>query len=181
VESYKLWQLLEQGKISKDFLRTERFQKTMDAHQLESCPIKLSDIYLEHLTQTVHHIDGAEDICEHLSQEARIGIITNGIEFVQHKRLAQSPLKKYVDFVVVSEECGYAKPHAKFFEHTMDKGKILSKDSVLVIGDRLETDILGANDFGLDSCWFNPHGKAFLESHALPKFNVACLSEIKDF
>ena len=61
--------------------------------------------------------------------------------------------------MVVSEECGYAKPHRRFFEYTMGKIKSNKPIKPLVIGDRLETDIKGANDFGLDSCWYNPDQK----------------------
>jgi 2-haloacid dehalogenase len=31
---------------------------------------------------------------------------------------------------------------------------------VLVIGDSLSSDILGGNNYGLDTCWFNPQAKS---------------------
>ena len=33
------------------------------------------------------------------------------------------------------------------------------KDEVLIIGDSLTSDIQGGNDYGIDTCWFNPDKK----------------------
>jgi len=33
------------------------------------------------------------------------------------------------------------------------------KDEVLIIGDSLTSDIKGGNDFGIDTCWYNPRHK----------------------
>ena len=30
------------------------------------------------------------------------------------------------------------------------------KDSVLIVGDSLSSDILGGSNYGIDTCWFNP-------------------------
>ena len=34
----------------------------------------------------------------------------------------------------------------------------LSRENALLIGDSLSSDIQGANNAGLDCCWFNPQG-----------------------
>jgi 2-haloacid dehalogenase len=33
------------------------------------------------------------------------------------------------------------------------------KDQVLMIGDSLTSDIAGGSHYGIDTCWFNPHGQ----------------------
>ena len=47
----------------------------------------------------------------------------------------------------------------EIFEHTLDKLKVSDKSRVLMIGDSLSSDIQGGNNFGIDTCWFNPHVK----------------------
>ncbi|WP_082912376.1 HAD hydrolase-like protein [Sinorhizobium americanum] len=47
----------------------------------------------------------------------------------------------------------------------------------MIVGDRLDADILGANQFGIESCWFNPL-RAENWSSAVPTIQVARLSEI---
>ena len=51
------------------------------------------------------------------------------------------------------------------------------KSEIIMIGDRIEADILGANRFGIDSLWFNP--KDFSDQKiAVPTYTVKSLSEI---
>lgn len=152
-----LWRLFEQGKVTKEYLRVERFRKTFAAHGIEIDPEVMSQRYLEALPQSVVLVEHAEAMCEWLSGRGEIGIITNGIESTQMRRIENSPLAPYISFVSVSEACGYAKPDIRFFEHSVTMAKSFAKESAIVIGDRMEADILGAHHFGVHSCWFNPH------------------------
>lgn len=178
-ESKKLWRKLELGQTTKDFLKVERFRTTFKEFGIDANPEKISESYLEILPENVCLNPYAIEICNSLSKKAQIGIVTNGIESVQKRRLEISGLKETISFMVVSEECGYAKPDKRFFEHTMIKAQRSSKDGILVIGDRIETDITGAHEFGLDSCWYNPN-------HLDPgnqqmTFQISCLSELESF
>ena len=47
----------------------------------------------------------------------------------------------------------------------MTKVKKISKMRVLVIGDRIVTDIKGAQDFGVDACWYNPKVNYFFMNY----------------
>ena len=44
-----------------------------------------------------------------------------------------------------------------------------------MVGDSLHSDIRGGNDFGIDTCWFNPANQRN-ESAIIPKFEIAELS-----
>ena len=179
VENNLLWKQLEKGEVDKDFLKVERFKRTLDHHKIEIPPHKMAEFYLEHLPKHVVLLDGAIDALSHLKQFGEIGIITNGIEFVQKERIKNSELKFLIDFVAVSEECGFAKPDIRFFEYTVNKAKQFNKESTIVIGDRLDADILGANQFGIDSCWYNQHN-AENSSQAIPTFTVNDLLSLKN-
>jgi 2-haloacid dehalogenase len=178
VENNKLWKQIEKGEIDKDFLKVERFKRTLDHYQIEIPPHKMANYYMEQLPHHVVLIDGALDVLKYLKQFGEVGIITNGIEVTQRLRIKNSALKYYIDFLAVSEECGFAKPDIRFFEFASSKASQFSKDTTIVIGDRLEADILGANKFGIDSIWFNPNN---LEStgSAIPTYTVKKLSEIQ--
>jgi 2-haloacid dehalogenase len=79
--------------------------------------------------------------------------------------------------VSTSEACGFAKPDVRFFEQTAQMAKPFLKNEAIIIGDRLEADILGANRYGIESCWFNP-GRLANESLATPNYEVASLHDI---
>lgn len=175
--SQSLWRQLERGEITKEVLKTRRFELTFGPHGLELDCHAVSDTYLELLPRTPHLIDGAIELCTRLRQVARIGIITNGVGPVQKKRLERSPLKEHVEFMVVSDECGFAKPDRRIFEHTLRVAGHEGCEGVLMVGDRLEADIRGAQNLRLANCWFNPAGE---KNHTgiRPDFEVRSLREI---
>lgn len=178
IENKKLWTSFEQGLITKDHLKTERFRKIFHPRQIEIDPEQASNRYLEALPESVVLMDYSVDLLHWLSQNGEIGIITNGLHKVQHQRIQNSALAPFIHFVCVSEDCGYAKPDIRFFEHSAKKARNFNKASALVIGDRLETDILGAHNFGVDACWFNPD-KNHNSVGITPTYEIQHLSEIQ--
>jgi 2-haloacid dehalogenase len=172
-----LWRQFEQGLVSKDFLKVERFRSTFAANGVALDPEAASVTYLESLSETVVLIDGAIDLCKTLAAIGEVGIITNGVEYIQNRRIASSGLREYISFVATSEACGYAKPDVRFFEYAVNMARPVTKPEIVIVGDRLDADILGANRYGIDSCWFNPDRLAN-ESAAIPSCEVASLYEI---
>ena len=173
-----LWRAFEHGTVTKDFLKVERFRQTFLAAGLVLDPELASRLYLESLSDTVVLIDGAIELCATLAAVGEVGIITNGVDAIQNRRIASSGLQQHVSFVATSEACGYAKPDVRFFEYAMNMAaRPAGKDQAIIIGDRLDADILGANRYGIDSCWFNPE-QLVNASLAVPTFEVASLREI---
>lgn len=172
-----LWKEFEAGSVSKDFLKVERFRRTFAQNALDLDPAAASHLYLESLSDTVVLIDGAKQVCEALCAVGEVGIITNGVEHIQTRRIASSGLKDHISFVSTSEACGYAKPDSRFFDYAAKMARSFARHETVIVGDRLDADILGANRFGIDSCWFNP-GKLANASEAVPTCEVGCLHEI---
>jgi len=172
-----LWQAFEAGTVSKDFLKVERFRRTFVTHALDLDPHKASALYLESLSNTVVLIDGAAQLCETLAGIGEVGIITNGVESIQQRRIASSSLQAHVSFVATSEACGHAKPDTRFFDYTVRMARAFAPGETVIVGDRLDADILGANRFGIESCWFNPHGLPNA-TQALPTWEVARLKDV---
>lgn len=173
-----LWKALELAQTSQEKLKVERFRKTFELHNIDINPDVASLRYLDTLPETVVLIDHAVETCEWLSQHGEIGIITNGIEYVQAKRINKSKIAPFISFVSVSEACGFAKPDARFFDYSTKLAKKFSKDKTVIVGDRLEADIQGAKNFGISGCWFNPH-KAQAPQDLTPKYEIHHLSELK--
>lgn len=172
-----LWRAFEAGTVTKDFLKVERFRQAFDSHGLDLDPQAASRLYLESLSDTVVLIDGAERLCETLAGVGEVGIVTNGAEQIQQLRIASSGLGKHISFVCTSEACGFAKPDVRFFEHAGTMARAFARHEAIIVGDRLDADILGANRYGIESCWFNP-GRLANASAALPTFEVGSLHDV---
>ena len=182
-ESYKkinthLWDQHARGKVSQDFLKVERFKRLIEENRLDADPAKVAQDYLHALPDNVFLIEGASDLLQTLHQKLPLVIITNGIGETQHKRLHNSGIKPFIKLMVISEECGYTKPDTRIFEYTFSALKSSRHSArALMIGDKLETDILGANNTNLDSCWFNPE-KERNNTSIVPSYEIQKLSEL---
>ncbi|QOL48700.1 YjjG family noncanonical pyrimidine nucleotidase [Massilia litorea] len=174
-----LWRAFELGAVSKDFLKVERFRRTFAEYGagLDLDPQAASDLYLESLPNTVVLVDGAQQLCETLAGIGEVGIITNGVEHIQHRRIRASGLHAHLSFVATSEACGHAKPDARFFNYAVNMARAFSHQETVIVGDRLDADILGANRFGIDSCWFNSGGQAN-NSEAVPSCEATRLQDV---
>lgn len=154
-----LWADLEAGRITSAALRVERFNRLFAAHQLDLNPEEFSEAYLRFLGEGTFLIQGAVELCEELAA-FRLAIITNGIKEVQLSRIKGSPLADTFEQIIISEEAGYQKPATGIFDYAFEKLGITDKRRVLIVGDSLTSDIQGGINYGIDTCWFNPLGKA---------------------
>lgn len=176
-ENLRLWLDFERGLVSKEYLKVERFRRTFGIHALDADPDAASRFYLDALPESVVLIDGALELCARLARVGEIGIITNGIEVVQTRRIARAGLGDHLAFVATSEACGFAKPDGRFFAFSSRMFSRFSKEEAIIVGDRLDANIEGARRFGIDSCWFNPLGSANPTAVA-PTFEAVRLEEI---
>jgi len=173
-----LWLRLEQGTISKAELRLGRWLELSRRCGFQWSAESISEAYVEELSQHGHVIDGAVEVCSALRQTHALGIVSNGFESIQTRRLAASPLRGLVDFLVTSEAAGAAKPARAVFERALAlAGRELRPERVLMVGDGLSPDIAGGNAMGFTTCWYSPKRQPAPE-HVLPDYVIADLREL---
>jgi len=167
--NHGLWQALERQEIKQDVLRVRRFELLLEALGLHSFPDRLSTLYVEQLGLGTDLIDGAYEVLQTLHITSRIAVVTNGLQAVQRSRLEHSTILEFIDELIISEEVGAAKPHAAFFDAAFARTGHPAKGDVLIIGDSLSSDMQGGVDYGLDTCWYNPAGRASAPSVGMPR------------
>ncbi|MFF2482798.1 YjjG family noncanonical pyrimidine nucleotidase [Paenibacillus sp. NPDC058071] len=156
----QLWKDLEAGLVTTSQLRQERFRRLLDGDtKIALHPDAVSNRYLELLGEGAFLLEGAAALCKELAAKARVAVVTNGIKDVQINRIARSGLADCFEQVIVSEDTGFQKPQTGIFDHTFGKLGIRDKHNVLMVGDSLTSDIKGGNNYGIDTCWYNPSGK----------------------
>jgi 2-haloacid dehalogenase len=174
----RMWVELERGTTTQARIRVERFEKLFESLGVEADPIAFAEDYLSHLAGQTALIDGAEATVTALAGVCRLMLITNGIAEVQRPRFAASSIRDHFAGLVISEEIGAAKPDSPIFEAAFAAMGRPSKSHVLIVGDSLSSDIKGGNDYGIDSCWFNPAGLPNREG-VEPTFEIQRLDQLR--
>lgn len=150
------WKLLEQGKITREFLQARRFAQFLEELGSETEPALFNRRYRNNLGKCAHLLPGAFSLCEKLCKRYSMAIVTNGASEVQHRRLAASGLAPLFQKVYISEEIGWQKPDKRFFDFVFSDFPVPDPRRVLIIGDSLTSDVQGGRNAGIDTCWFCP-------------------------
>lgn len=89
----------------------------------------------------------------------RLGVISNSEPNHQARKLAAAGLSDGFDAVIISGAVGVAKPDAAIFTQACAALGV-SPAAALHVGDRLDTDALGAKGAGLVGVWLDRFGAA---------------------
>ena len=156
-----LWKMLERGEIEKSVLLYRRFELFCEHYGYVGIDARaMAREYMEQLSQRGYLLDGARELLDALHGKVKMYIVTNGVEFIQRRRYAHSGLESYFDGLFISDELGFEKPDPRYFECVESKIENFSAKDTIVVGDSLTSDIKGGINAGLDTCWYNPKGKA---------------------
>ena len=173
------WKKYREDKVSKESLRRGRLIDSFNFFDLIYTTEKIDEIadaYIQELPFDNHLFEGAVEILDYLILKYKLHIITNGFEEVQHKKLKNSGIDHYFSTVTTSEEVGVKKPNPKVFLTALNKANSLPTQSVM-IGDSLEADILGANNIGMQTIFYNYRN----ESISKKIKSIDSLLEIKNY
>lgn len=152
-----LWQQLEKGLVTKDYVLNNRFVNTAQELGLDCDILTISRLYEDYLHEGHYVIDGAVEVLENLiNMGARLYIVTNGVLSIQNARMKGSGVGKYFKAHFISEQVGYPKPKIEFFNHCFARIKYFDKSKTMIVGDSLTSDIQGGINAGIDTCWYNP-------------------------
>lgn len=175
-ENHKIWQEFEQGLITQDILKSDRFKRFSKRINVPFDFDRAGDYYLNELSLCTELIDGAEELIKSLHGKYELVLITNGLKVVQRPKIRRSPIGHFFSYVFISEEMGVAKPDPLFFDLVFSELNINNKREVLIIGDSLSSDIAGGCNYGIDTCWFNPEKKNSNDI-CKPTYEIHALSE----
>ena len=118
------WERFEKGEIEKSQIFEGRFKTFIEFYGFKASSEKMAADYFGLLASGHDVIDGAEAVLKYVKNNGyTVCITTNGISKTQYRRIAESGLKRYFDYVFVSDQAGYQKPEAEYFRYVMSKSK----------------------------------------------------------
>jgi len=178
--NHAYWENFEQGQVTLPIIKKERFQKFFDAIGFTFDGLEANNRYLNYIGANPYFIDGVQELLAYCSERKyRMAIITNGMTLAQFPRLKKLKIDHFFEYVFVSEEIGISKPSIGYFNHCKEVTELSNKDDVLIIGDNLSSDILGANNFSADACWYNPKNKIQDGSYSI-KYEISDMKKLME-
>jgi len=154
--NHSLWHQFEEGLLTKEIVQNERFTQFFNIMGLKIDGKQANQFFQESLATQNWLIPSAKEICMELSKRYTLSIVTNGVGITQKKRFYSSEISCYFANLLISEDIGVAKPDKRFFDEAFKTIGCFEKSQILLVGDSLSSDIQGANNVGIDCCWFNP-------------------------
>ncbi len=125
-------------------------------------------VYYQPVRESISLKDGAIDLLEHFRGNGhKIGLISNTV-FPPDYHLTDMKnhgIYEYFDYKVFSSRFPYRKPHRAIYDHVSSKLDI-SPSEAFFVGDRLEIDVLGANNAGLYSILIRKPGREYGDTSA---------------
>lgn len=158
-----LWLELEKGTINRTELFTIRFNDLFDFCEGDSTgldPLEVNADFIRTMSVNGVPMPGALEFVRKLRAEipcARIYIASNGATINAQGRMASTGLDKLIEHLYISEDMGVNKPEKEFYDICLE-GIGEPKETCIMIGDSLSSDMLGAKNAGLASVWFMPSG-----------------------
>ena len=103
-------------------------------------------------------LPGAEEALREISKVYTLGVITNGLEYRQRAKFESLPIHELFDVFLTSEAAGAEKPSPEIFQLALGRAGVLPSEAAFV-GDRLDVDVLGAQQVGMTAIWVDHNGR----------------------
>ena len=178
----KLWDSVAQGTcpVSRKEIPEYRFKVLFEqigiAYRDYS---RANELFKEGLADSSALMEQAEEIVRYLHEKNYgIYVVTNGKINLQRPRVMNSKIAEYIDDIIVSEEAGADKPNPKIFEILLERAGLKS-EQVLMVGDSLDKDVLGAHNAGIRAVWFNQDGLKN-DTEIVPEYEIDSLMKLKE-
>lgn len=159
------WELLEDGVLTREQVLVGRFALLFEELGADAGPG--ADL------RAVRDVPGGGALVHSRSAGAAGGafsrydlyLASNGAACVQHSRLKSADLGRWFKGIFISQEVGADKPRREFFDRAFASIPGFSRETALMVGDSLTSDIRGGRNAGIRTCWFNRQRRSAPAGH----------------
>ena len=111
-------------------------------------------------------VPGAKEMLENLQAKGyRLFAASNSFGNLQRSRLEKAGILKYFEDTYISMDIGYDKPDIRFYQEALRRCGLQAKE-VLMIGDSMTTDVIGAQKAGMDALFYDRQKDGLLQMTA---------------
>ncbi len=177
-ENIKIWKRLENGEITKAYLRENRWNIILEKLNLIADGPEIEKLFENGIADSAYEVTGAKELLEYLYKKHELYVVSNGFRAVQENRLNISGFQKFFKGMFFSEDIGISKPQKEFFDYCFNNLDNPEKENVILIGDSISADISGGNNYNIKTIWFNKNNEK-CPDNVKPTYTVRTLNEIQ--
>lgn len=163
------WKRLEKGQITKEEVLFGRFETLFETlgenwqkedgnlgENIRKIPVsEFQKHYQTALGSVYYYQDDSYQLCQRLKKDFKQYIVTNGVEWTQRNKLKLAGFTELMEDIFISEVIGTPKPDVRFFEECFRRIPDFRRETTIIIGDSLSSDMLGGNRANIATCWYN--------------------------
>jgi putative hydrolase of the HAD superfamily len=139
------------GNVSQQYV----MRRLAEEYDLDLGDLDPVQWWIENQYKNVCVFPDCVDTLKELKKRYRLGILSNGNSFSQHRKIDHSGIREFFDVIVVSGDLAFAKPDVRIFEYTAGLLGLRTRQCVMV-GDTFSKDISGALRSGMTAVWMWP-------------------------
>ena len=159
-ENNKLWRRIEQGTLVFSELENVRWNIIFARLGINFDGAVFEKYFRCALYDSAIPMPYGDEMLRYLSSKYTLCAASNGPYEQQVHRLEISGMKRFFDYIFISEKLGASKPSEEFFRQAfaeLNSGReeaIMPTDTI-IIGDSLTSDIEGGRSYGMKTCFYN--------------------------
>ena len=162
--NHGFWRAYEKGEVTYEDILNNRWNSVFEKLGIEGDGVAFEKFFKGTLFNNAILINGAMEALQYLSEKYVVCTATNGPLLQQKNRLKISGINEFTTLDFISEEMGEQKPKREFFEiakqrindYFAKKGeKEIQECEMIMIGDSVSSDIDGAKNAGIKTCYFD--------------------------
>lgn len=119
---------------------------------------------------------GAAEVMANLSTRYKLAVAANQPKDVFRKAMEDAGLLGFFDILGISDEMGLSKPDPRFFQLLLSQAGCTASEAIM-IGDRIDNDIVPAQKLGMHTIWFNlsPEAQGYVARSSLEQLYIDSL------
>lgn len=177
-----LWRQIEEATLAFEELQRIRWNRVFEALDISFDGIVFEKFFRQYLNESAIPEAGAMELLQYLDGRYVLCAASNGPYVQQVNRLRIGGMLDYFSCVFVSEKIGVSKPAKAFFDAALeelnaDRKTPILPEEIMMVGDSLSSDMSGARNYGMKTCFYNKKMAAIPEDEKLD-YIVSSLDEI---
>jgi putative hydrolase of the HAD superfamily len=149
------------AEITVQALQISRIRHVLDQPELaEQEALAAFEYFMQHYVESTQLFPDALAVLKSLKAAGiRLGVISNGPDDMQQRKVKAIGLSDFFDVIVTAERAGVGKPNSGIFELALEELGLAASDCCCV-GDNLENDAIGAQAAGLTGIFLDRTGRS---------------------